>query len=75
MKVANAIKRLQAYDPDDELIIAWWDSEMMPEELKTTKVQWIKICETLDDLTPSINEEIYETALFELVQLQEGDSK
>lgn len=75
MKVANAIKRLQAYDPDDELIIAWWDNEMIPEELEMTKDEWVKVCETLDDLTPLANEEVYETAIYKLVQLQERDSK
>jgi hypothetical protein len=33
MKVADAIKRLKQYDPDNELIIAWWDSDMIAEEL------------------------------------------
>ena len=73
MKVADAIKRLKQYDPDNELIIAWWDSEMMAEELKMTGTEWVKICETLSDLSPSANEEVYETALYELIQLRQGD--
>jgi hypothetical protein len=75
MKVANAIKRLQAYDPDDELIIAWWDFEMIPEELKITEIEWSKVCETLDDLTPIANEEIYETAIYKLAQLRDGNKQ
>tara|TARA_R100000773_G_scaffold20214_1_gene18117 strand:- start:629 stop:835 length:207 start_codon:yes stop_codon:yes gene_type:complete len=27
MKVSDAIKHLQAYDDDEELIMAWWDKE------------------------------------------------
>ena len=73
MKVANAIKRLQAYDPDDELIIAWWDNDILSEEYKMTKTEWIKICESLDDLTPSINEEMYKQIFIELVQFRKED--
>ena len=73
MKVADAIKRLKQYDPNNELIIAWWDSDMITEELKMTEPEWTKICEKLSDLTPLANEEIYETAVYELVQLREGE--
>ncbi len=73
MKVADAIQRLKQYDPDNELIIAWWDSDMIAEEFKMAEAEWVKICEKLSDLTPLANEEVYETAVYELIQLREGE--
>ena len=39
MKASEAIKLLQAYDDDEELIVAWWDKEMFT----TSDEDWDKL--------------------------------
>ena len=47
MKVQDAIKWLSNYDPEQEIIIAWWDKETSGYDL--TDEQWATIVEAVGD--------------------------
>jgi len=38
MKIKDAIKKLSLYDSNEEIIIAWWDEEMSPIDIK--EISW-----------------------------------
>lgn len=42
MKASDAIKYLQRYDDDEELIVAWWDRDMFSH---LSNEQWDEYCE------------------------------
>jgi len=46
MKVKQAIQALQNYDPDAEIIIAWWDKEAFPE---ASQDNWDGSCDWVMD--------------------------
>lgn len=46
MKAQDAIKWLSEYDPEQEIIIAWWDKETTGYEL--TDEQWATVIEEVD---------------------------
>ena len=50
MKVSEAIKMLQAYKPDEEIYIMWWDSDIteMYGEDKLTTDQWNDIVASME---------------------------
>jgi hypothetical protein len=47
MKAQDAIKWLSNYDPEQEIIIAWWDKDTSGYEL--TDEQWLTIVEAVSD--------------------------
>jgi hypothetical protein len=58
MKVKNLIEQLQAYTPDTELIVAYWDKETVEgyasgwgeqDRLVLTDDQWLDVVEKYDD--------------------------
>jgi hypothetical protein len=50
MKVSEAIKMLQAYKPDEEIYIMWWDSDIteMYGEDKLTTDEWNDIVASME---------------------------
>jgi hypothetical protein len=50
MKVSKVIKIMQELNPDDEIIVAWWEKEYFPlgPELKNAE-DWSSSIETLED--------------------------
>lgn len=46
MKASEAIKWLNTYNPDEELIIAWWDKHNTGFEL--TDEQWQTVVDNVD---------------------------
>ena len=58
MKVKNLIEQLQAYTPDTELIVAYWDKETVEgyasgwgeqDRFVLSETQWSMVVETYDD--------------------------
>lgn len=47
MKAQDAIKWLSNYDPEQEIIIAWWDKDTSGYDL--TDEQWATIVEAVSD--------------------------
>lgn len=47
MKAQDAIKWLSEYDPEQEIIIAWWDKDTSGYDL--TDEQWLTIVEAVSD--------------------------
>ena len=52
MKVADIIRHLEKYDPNDSVVIAWWDREAFDPDLvsELSLDEWGSICESLDDI-------------------------
>jgi hypothetical protein len=68
MKVSEAIKMLQSYDPDDHVVIGWWSRELFEEQYEIDDNTWVSICQSFLDLTDHVNEEIYDAIVYELEQ-------
>jgi hypothetical protein len=68
MKVSEAIKMLQSYDPNDHVVIGWWSRELFEDEYDIDDNTWQSICESLIDLTDSANADIYDAIVYELEQ-------
>lgn len=47
MKVSKAIKMLSGYEPNDDLVIAWWDYEGINGRI--TPQQWTEIADAIDE--------------------------
>lgn len=47
MKVSKAIEYLSDYNPDDELIIAWWDRETTGHDDISVE-EWSKMIQIID---------------------------
>ena len=63
MKIKDAIKKLSLYDSNEEIIIAWWDEEMSPIDIK--EISWeeqVSIAEEEMDWVVS-HEQLSETIL------------
>lgn len=57
MKVSKAIEYLQDYNPDDELIIAWWDRETTGHDDISVE-EWsemIKIIDQMHNILEDVN--------------------
>ena len=52
MKVADIIKTLEEYDPNDSVVIAWWDRESFdPHQLKDMSAdEWSSACEYMEEI-------------------------
>ncbi len=50
MRVKYLIEQLKEYDPDDELIVAYWDKNHVSENLNRDidSEQWVKIVDLCD---------------------------
>jgi hypothetical protein len=66
MKVKYLIDQLKKYNPDDELIVAYWDKEWYDDqcELEITDEQWSDIVSDGDDVIDNmdIGAYLYEAA-------------
>ena len=57
MKVSKAIEYLQDYNPDDEILIAWWDRETTGHE-DISVDEWsemIKIIDRMNSILEDVN--------------------
>ena len=48
MKVRDAIKYLQGYDDEEELIIAWWDREFFSMSAEDWDKLAYRVCQKMD---------------------------
>jgi hypothetical protein len=51
MKVREALRHLSDYNPDDDLVIVWWDKDWMDNtdsELQLTDEQWEEVTDKFD---------------------------
>lgn len=49
MKASDAIKYLQEYAPDTDLIVAWWDiTDLDYADIKVTDTEWGGICNAVN---------------------------
>lgn len=49
MKVKDVIKSMQYYNPEDEIVILWWDKDIISCEDDLSDNDWAKIVKILDD--------------------------
>jgi len=50
MKIRDLIKFLQSiYDPNDSIIVAWWDQDSFSEASDMDKDEWAKAAEYITD--------------------------
>lgn len=72
-KVKKAIEELQKLDPDEEIIIAWWDKELIQswytDRLKITKTIWKNVVKnqynfSIDYVADCINDFVNQTYYF-----------
>ena len=47
MKAKDVIKHIQDYHPDDEIIILWWDSDTVADQVVSHE-EWNKVVNNLD---------------------------
>ena len=52
MKVADIIKTLEEYDPNDSVVIAWWDSDIFDPDLVGTlsSDDWEAACDSMEEI-------------------------
>jgi hypothetical protein len=48
MKAKDVIKHMQDYHPDDEIIILWWDSDTVADQVVSNE-EWNTIVSNFDD--------------------------
>ena len=74
MKVKDAIQYLNKYEPEDELLIMWWDSDALasPDDTVTNE-EWSQIIDQTDGYGfDGINQDIYEILKETLFDIREG---
>lgn len=52
MKVKDALQMLSRYSPDDEIIIMWWDYELVNSWESLTTDEWSDVVDELDEMEP-----------------------
>ena len=62
MKVKDVIEYMKEYNPEDELLVMWWDSDVLYNDNDTvSKEEWNKIIDKTDGYGfDGINNDIYE---------------
>ena len=66
MKIKHLIEQLKKYNPDDEIVVAYWDREWYQDqcELEMTDEQWLDIADDGGDVIDNmdIGAYLYEAA-------------
>lgn len=62
MKVKDVIEYMKEYNPEDELLVMWWDSDVLYNDNDTvSKEEWNKIIDQTDGYGfDGVNQDIYE---------------
>jgi len=74
MRVADIIESLKRYDPEDSVVVAWWDRESFDPDLvsELSLDEWGSICESLDDKDWSFTSDQLDVDLREILR-EEGE--
>ena len=78
MKVKYLIEQLKEYDPDDEIIVNWWDKQWFIDwtDKNITDNQWSNIVVSGDDVldTTQLAEQLLAAALKKLYEYDNRDN-
>ena len=77
MKVKDAIKYLKEYNPEDEILIMWWDSDVLtyPDDIVSDE-EWNKIMDITDGYGfDGVNNDIYDILQETLFEVREKEQK
>ena len=73
MKVREIIETLQAmYDPDDAVVIAWWDQNSFSEAHDMDEGEWAKATEYMDEVDWGVAHDTLSYALDEYLSMEEN---
>jgi len=61
MKAKDVIKYMKEYHPEDELLVMWWDSDVLYNgDSEVTEDEWNGVIDTTDGHgLDSVNDEVY----------------
>jgi hypothetical protein len=75
MKVKDVIEYMKEYNPEDELLVMWWDSDVLYNDLENdpvSKEEWNKIIDKIDGYGfDGINNDIYDILGETLIDIRE----
>ena len=73
MKVKDVIEYMKEYNPEDELLVMWWDSDVLYNDNDTvSKEEWNKIIDKTDGYGfDGINNDIYDILGETLIDIRE----
>ena len=77
MKVKDAIKYLKEYNPEDQILIMWWDSDVLtyPDDIVSDE-EWNKIMDITDGYGfDGVNNDIYDILQETLFEVREKEQK
>ncbi|MBC8552244.1 MAG: hypothetical protein H8D23_21650 [Candidatus Brocadiales bacterium] len=75
MLVKEVIRRLKAYNPEDNIFIRWWDIDMFAD-VAVTEAEWNETVDTIDDWGfEDLNQEIREILEFQIRSIQCKEAK
>jgi len=77
MKVKDVIKYMKEYNPEDRLLIMWWDSDALasPDDIVKNE-EWNKIIDRTDGYGfDGVNQDIYEILEETLFDIRKGEIK
>lgn len=70
MKVKDLLKMLEAYKPEDNLCVLYWDKEQYDypdsDELELSEQSWVEVCnefDTWDDAGADITEWLHDAVI------------
>ena len=73
MKVREIIETLQAmYDPDDAVVIAWWDRDSFRDAHDMDEDEWAKATVYMDEMDWSYTHDALEYTLNEYLRMGES---
>ena len=77
MKVKDVIKYMKEYNPEDELLVMWWDANVLtyPNDIVSNQ-EWNKIIDRTDGYGfDGVNQDIYEILEETLFDIRKGEIK
>ena len=77
MKVKDVIKYMKEYNPEDRLLIMWWDADVLasPDDIVKNE-EWNKIIDQTDGYDfDGVNQDIYEILEETLFDIRKGEIK
>ena len=77
MKVKDVIKYMKEYNPEDRLLIMWWDADVLasPDDIVKNE-EWNKIIDQTDGYGfDGVNQDIYEILEETLFDIRKGEIK
>ena len=77
MKVKDVIKYMKEYNPEDRLLIMWWDADVLasPDDIVKNE-EWNKIIDQTDGYDfDGVNQDIYEILEETLFDIRKREKK